>query len=165
MKGLQTVGAFLGRLFMSLIFIMSAVNKIIDWQNTERGFVSLLCDWHSYVSFSMPLQKFFAVLLPWVPFILIIATVIELIGGILLLLGYKVRLGVFLLLIFFIPTTILFHQFWFLEGLRRDMQFVIFFKNIAIMGGLLYVLAFGAKKSNSSEFPSNTSIDNPHLGG
>ena len=150
MRILKLIVTFFGRLFLSVIFILSAINKIIDWQNTERGLVALFCDWHSYVT--TPIwQKFFSLLLPWCPFILVVVTVLELIGGVLVLIGYRARLGAILLLIFFIPITIFFHQFWFLEGQAKEMQYVYFLKNIAIMGGLLYVLAFGAKVENSSK--------------
>ena len=142
MRILKLIVTFFGRLFLSVIFILSAINKIIDWQNTERGLVALFCDWHSYVT--TPIwQKFFSLLLPWCPFILVVVTVLELIGGVLVLIGYRARLGAILLLLFFIPITIFFHQFWFLEGIKRELQMIMFTKNIAILGGLLYVAIFG----------------------
>ena len=64
MKRLQSIIIFLGRLFLSLIFILSAINKILDWQETERGLVAVLCDWNSYVTLAF-FQKMFTALLPW----------------------------------------------------------------------------------------------------
>jgi len=145
MRVVQAILIWIGRIFISALFILSAINKVIDWQATERGLVSLLCDWHVYVSHFPTWQSFFGMVLPWVPALLVIATVIELLGGLLVLLGIKPRLGAFLLIIFFIPSTILLHQFWFLDGIKKDMQMVMFVKNIAILGGLLFVLAFGGK--------------------
>jgi len=43
-----------------------------------------------------------------------------------------------------IPTTLLFHNFWAFEAAQQAMQRTHFLKNLAIMGGILYVMAFGA---------------------
>ena len=162
MRALQAIIAFLGRACISIIFISSAFHKIIDWQATQRGLVGLLCDWQGYVSYSIELQRFFGALLSWVPTILGVVTAIELIGGFMVLLGLKPRLGAFLLLIFFIPTTILFHQFWFLEGIRREMQITIFLKNIAIMGALFLIVAFKGKVEKKRSMPS-IPLESPNL--
>ena len=47
-------------------------------------------------------------------------------------------------LLFMIPTTLLFHNFWAFEGAQQTAQRIHFMKNLAIMGGILYVMAFGA---------------------
>jgi len=96
-------------------------------------------------------QSFLSNLLPWITTILILGTAVELIGGLLILLGIRVRFGAFLLIIFLIPTTLFFHQFWFLDGMRRDLQVVMFLKNVAIVGGLLYVLACGTGSRGSNQ--------------
>lgn len=147
---IQIFFIFLARIFLSSVFILAAVHKIIDWQETEHGVVYTLCDWLSYVHHSEGLQGFFSGLLEWVPTLLGIAIVVELLGGISILLGYKPRLGAALLILFLIPTTIFFHNFWFLEGARRDIQVVMFVKNLAILGGLFYVLVFGTKVQSST---------------
>lgn len=134
-----------GRMSFAMIFILSGINKIIQWNDTESGFVSLLCDWHTYSASYNWLQNLFSDLLPYVTLIIVMATIIELIGGVLLFLGIKSRLAAFFILLFFVPTTILFHHFWFLEGFKREIQMIMFMKNIAIIGGLFMVLAGGAK--------------------
>ena len=48
------------------------------------------------------------------------------------------------LFLFLIPTTLLFHDFWSYTGSQAAMQKIQFMKNLAIMGGMLYVMAFGA---------------------
>ena len=151
MKFLQTILSLIGRIFISVIFIVSAINKILQWQDMERGLISLFCDWHSFLVNFDRMQGLFSSLLQWVPVILVCAIVIELIGGCLIFFGWKVRIGSFLLLLFFIPTTFLFHHFWFLEGYRREMQIALFLKNMAIIGGLFYVLAYGGAKSTKKE--------------
>jgi putative oxidoreductase len=158
MRVVQLIIMIMGRICISALFLLSAINKVIDWQATERGLVSLLCDWHAYVSNYGAIQKFFAAILPWVPAILVVATVLELLGGLLILFGIKPRIGAFLLVIFFVPATILLHQFWFLEGIKRELQMVMFVKNIAILGGLLYILALGTKLPSNSGHSINRQL-------
>jgi uncharacterized membrane protein YphA (DoxX/SURF4 family) len=43
------------------------------------------------------------------------------------------------------------HQFWFVEGGLRDVQQIMFLKNLAILGGLLMVLVFGAQAQGKEE--------------
>jgi len=162
MRSLQAIIGFLGRACISVIFISSAFHKIIDWQATQRGLVALLCDWQGYISYSIELQRFFGSILNWVPTILGVITALELIGGFMVLLGLKPRIGAFLLLLFFIPTTILFHQFWFLEGIRREMQITIFLKNIAIMGALLLIIGFKGKAEKKKPMPS-IPLESPNI--
>jgi uncharacterized membrane protein YphA (DoxX/SURF4 family) len=65
--------------------------------------------------------------------------VFQLIGGSLILLGYKTRLGAILLILFLIPTTLVFHM-----DFSKEMQVIAFLKNLAIIGGLLMVVYAGA---------------------
>ena len=53
------------------------------------------------------------------------------------------RVGALGLLVFLIPTTVIFHDFWNLAGPERAMQMVNFLKNLAIMGGLTLLIADG----------------------
>jgi uncharacterized membrane protein YphA (DoxX/SURF4 family) len=55
------------------------------------------------------------------------------------LLGYKTRLGAILLILFLIPTTLVFHT-----DFSKEMQVIAFLKNLAIIGGLLMVVYAGA---------------------
>ncbi|MCS7271144.1 MAG: DoxX family protein, partial [Gemmataceae bacterium] len=49
-----------------------------------------------------------------------------------------------LLIVFLIPATVIFHNFWAFEGQEQQMQMIMFLKNLAILGGLLLVVGFGA---------------------
>ena len=67
------------------------------------------------------------------------AIILLLLGGTTLLLGYRMRTGAVLLLIYFIPLTFLVHDFW-AEAPNSEayrLQSILFMKNIAIIGGLL----------------------------
>ena len=67
-----------------------------------------------------------------------IATFIEIVGGITLLLGYRTRITAGVLFVFTLATAVFFHNHF-----GDQNQFIHFFKNIAIAGGLLHVVAFG----------------------
>ena len=75
-----------------------------------------------------------------IPSILLIATIIfQLLGGLSLLLGYQVRLGSILLILFLIPASLVFHN-----PLIDPSEINGFLKNIGLIGGLLMVIAAGA---------------------
>ena len=60
-----------------------------------------------------------------------------------LILGYKTRFGASLLLIFLIPSTLIFHDFWNVTETEFMTQQILFLKNLAIFGGLLNILSIG----------------------
>jgi putative oxidoreductase len=61
-----------------------------------------------------------------------------------LILGFKTRLAAVLLLGFTIVAAVLAHSFWAVPVEQYQAQYINFFKNIAICGGLLYVFVHGA---------------------
>ena len=163
MKGLKKFFALIGRLFISVIFIMSAVNKIFQWQKTETGLINLFCDWQGWTANFAMFNKVFSNLINYVPEILIIITIFELVGSILLFFGIKEKFGALLIILFFVPATFFLHPFWFLQGSKRSFEMVMFLKNIAILGGLLLFLVFGSKIKEdvviSSDMPKPEDMD------
>ncbi len=143
MHVLQSVVGFLGRAFLSIIFILSGVFKLFDWQNTEQYFTQALTDWIAMSVGSGGVQHFLEWGLANASFLLIVAVAFELIGGLMVFLGLWVRLGALLLFLFMIPATIIFHHFWELQGPDRTLQMTMFMKNLSIMGGLLILMAYG----------------------
>lgn len=67
------------------------------------------------------------------------AILLLLFGAMTILLGYRMRLGALLLLIYWIPLTFIVHDFWREDpaGATYRLQSILFMKNIAITGGLL----------------------------
>ncbi len=124
MNPFTSAAALLGRIGLSAIFLLSGVNKITNWEGTVQYMQSKD--------------------LPMVPLLLAGAIVFELVGGLSVLVGYKGRLGAVLLILFLIPATVLFHNFWALEGEQQQLQMIMFLKNLAILGGLLLVVAHGS---------------------
>lgn len=71
------------------------------------------------------------------------AIAIELGLGLLLLIGWQARWAALGIAIFTVVITFIFHNFWAMEAAQKMMQQQAFFKNIAVVGGLLLVAAFG----------------------
>jgi putative oxidoreductase len=106
-----------GRVLLSVIFLLSGLTKITDWDGTTQYMASKE--------------------LPLIPLLLVAAIITELAGGLSVLLGWKTRWGALLLFLYLIPTTLVFHNFWALSGTEMQMQLMHFLKNLSIMGGLL----------------------------
>ena len=116
---MRSIIPLIARIFLSAIFLKSALGKIIDPAGTQQFMAS----------YGMPFTGLF----------LIGAVVLEAVGGLSMLIGYKARWGATLLVIFLIPTTLVFHT-----KFSDAVQMIMFMKNIAIIGGLLMVAYFGA---------------------
>jgi len=115
---------FLGRIFLALLFVVSGIGKITGYAGTAAVMASKG--------------------LPLVDILLPLTIAVELGGGLLLALGWKARWAAAALFLFLIPTTLIFHQFWGIDPKLVQMQKIHFLKNVAIMGGMLLVLAIGA---------------------
>lgn len=109
----------LGRVLIAAIFLISGLGKITN-PGTIAGYISAM---------GLPL--------PYVG--VAIAVIVEVAGSLLLIAGYQTRLVALVLAAFSIATAVLFHG-----ALGDQNQFIHFFKNIAMAGGLLQVVAFGA---------------------
>jgi putative oxidoreductase len=64
--------------------------------------------------------------------------VIELVGGLMIAVGFKARWAAWAIFLFLIPVTVIFHPAW-----ADPAQAIAFNKNLAIMGGMLYVAFMG----------------------
>lgn len=73
-----------------------------------------------------------------------VAGMAELLGGLAILFGFLTRVGAIGLVAFLVVTTYFFHDFWNLSGAEAKTQMVQFTKNLALMGGLLMLVASGA---------------------
>lgn len=114
----------IGRVLLGLIFVLAGFGKLSNPAATV-GYMT---------AYGMP----YANLLVWP------AGLVELGGGILLLVGWHARWAATALILFVIPATLIFHQFWSVDAAQAQMQQINFLKNLAIIGGLLYVVAYGS---------------------
>ena len=115
----ENVLSLISRVLLSAIFLISGVNKILHPVATQQYMAA----------HGMPLLGLF----------MVGAIAIELVGGLSVLLGYKVRWGAIALALFLIPATLIFHN-----NFADQMQTIHFLKNLAILGGLLIVIQYGA---------------------
>lgn len=72
------------------------------------------------------------------------AATLEILGGLAILTGFYLRPVSWILFVYLIPTSIIFHNYWALQGMARAGMEAHFFKNMAIMGGLLFLATYGA---------------------
>lgn len=108
----------IGRIGIAAIFLLSAIAKLTAPAATV-GYIA---------SVGLPLPQLG----------LAIAILVEFLGGILLVVGYRTRLVAAGLAVFTVGTALIFHS-----ALGEQEQFLHFFKNLAIAGGLLQVITFG----------------------
>ncbi|WP_075291990.1 DoxX family protein [Pararhizobium arenae] len=113
-----SIAAITGRLLLSPIFVLSGIGKI-------TGFEGYL----AYISASG---------LPFPLIALLGAIALEICGGLALVVGYRARIASFLLAVFSLLTAVVFHS-----DFADQNQFLHFWKNLAIAGGLLQIAAFG----------------------
>jgi putative oxidoreductase len=113
---------FVGRLLFVLIFLMSGFTH---FAKQTIGFAA---------SQGVPMAS---VLVP-------LSGIIALIGGLSILLGYRARLGAWLVAIFLIGVTPM-HKFWGItDPMMQQMQMVMFMKNLTMLGGALLITQFGS---------------------
>ncbi len=124
MNALQSRALLVGRILVSALFIMSGLGKIGGWAQTA--------------------QMMEAKGVPMVPVLLAVTILLEVGGGLSLLLGYRTRFGALALILFLIPTTLVMHDFWSYQGMERTMQMVNFMKNFALIGMFTFPAVFGA---------------------
>ncbi len=127
MNGSNAVPAWLDLLARILL---AAVFIVFGWlQATRYGF---------YIGY---MTKFGV---PGPAILLAPAILVELGGGLMLLLGWKTRWAGLGLAIFTAIVTFFFHRYWELDAAQASVQMANFYKNLAMIGGLLYVYFYGA---------------------
>ena len=113
---------FLGRLLLTGVFFVSVP--------AHFGSVDL----NFAIAAGVPLAKF-----------LVPATgILQLIGAVSVLLGYRTKVGAWLLILFLTPVTLVMHRFWATsDPMMAQLQWGMFIRNFSIIGGLLLLSQFG----------------------
>ena len=123
MSGTSDALSLIGRIFLAAIFVWSGFGKI-------SGFEGLV---GQIASKGFPAAQVFAA-----------ATIVIEVGvALMLVAGWKARWAALLLAVFTAIVTFFFHNFWVVPEAQKMMQQVQFMKNLAVIGGLLMVTAFG----------------------
>jgi putative oxidoreductase len=73
-----------------------------------------------------------------------VAAAIEIAGGLAIIFGFKAKLAAWVIFIYLIPVTFVFHNFWAVQGPEHIDTMIHFMKNVTIIGGFLMLAAFGA---------------------
>jgi uncharacterized membrane protein YphA (DoxX/SURF4 family) len=143
MRVVQVIIACLGRICLGGLFIVDGINYLFDWNGTVQNLQNGLCQWAERAT-SFPQAITIAEgLLPMSATLVTIALILVLLGGMLVFFGVKPRFGAFLLILFLLPITVIFHSFWLVGPKEKAFETVLFMKNLAILGGLFTILAFG----------------------
>jgi putative oxidoreductase len=116
--------ALVGRIFMSWIFIVSGFGKITD----VAAFSAVL------TKRGVPAPSFMG----W------LGAIVEFGGGLLILLGIKLRYAAILMILFVIVATLISHRYWDYPVDQMMAQRTNFWKNVTIIGGLLFMFLAGA---------------------
>ena len=126
----------IGRIFYSLIFIMSGINHF------SAGTIEYAA------AQGVPMSSFL------VPF----SGVMAIIGGLSIFFGYFARFGALLIFLFLVPVTLAMHNFWAVtDPMMHQMQMIQFMKNLALIGGALLIFFYGGgPKSMDLKRPGRT---------
>jgi putative oxidoreductase len=122
---IQGLLALLGRIMIATIFLLSAVGNKIPKFNDVAGYMA---------AEGVPQPKI----------LLAGAIAFLILGALSLVLGYKARLGAFLLLVFLGAATYFFHDFWLAPAEKQQAEMIQFMKNLALMGTMVFIMANGA---------------------
>jgi putative oxidoreductase len=117
-KGADTM-ALIGRCLMAVLFLLSGFGKV-------AGPAAAIA-WIASTGLPMPTIAY------------IVSVIIELGGGLLLILGWQIRPLAVVLAVYATATAFIFHR-----NLADQNQLFHFLKNLAVMGGLFQLMAFGA---------------------
>ncbi len=119
----QASAILLARLLLCSPFLYSGIDKCWRWDAAQREVA--------------------ASGLPSPTLLHLVTVLVQLGGGLSLLLGIEARLGALLLSLFLIPVTVMYHPFWKRSGGDFVVEADHFLSNLAIIGGLLLILALG----------------------
>ena len=113
----------LGRLFFVLIFLMSGP---LHFSKQEVAYAA-------------------AQGVPWPSILVPFSGLLAVAGGLSILLGYRAKLGAWLIVIFLVPVTVMMHNFWAVhDPMMAQVHMAMFMKNISMLGAALLITQFGA---------------------
>lgn len=120
----QGFPVLIARLLLALMFLGAGIDKLTGLEGTA-GYIA---------SMGLPMPTLLAAA----------AGVVEVLGALLLIVGWQARWAALALAGFTVLATFIFHAFWSLPKDQQMMQQLMFMKNLSVIGGLLMVFAFGA---------------------
>lgn len=136
----------LGRILLSAVFIVSGIQHLMDVQ----GIAKMLADNNvpvpdEIVPYLGSMPKFEA--------LGYLVSAVELVGGLMILVGLKARWAALVLIAFSAGTIFFVHHFWDMTGDALQSNMIQALKNLSIIGGLLLIAAVGAGPSAMDRQP------------
>ena len=119
----KTPLALVGRVLLALMFVLSGVGKLGDIAGTA-GYIA---------SGGLPMASALAV----------IVGLLELLGGLAIVVGFQARWAALALGLFTLAASLLFHKFWAAPADQAFVQQLLFMKNLSVAGGMFLVAALG----------------------
>jgi len=129
----------IGRILLSFIFLYEAYDSIAFFRQNKQTMTDYGITWNQDL-------------------LLYGAIFLLLMGGILILIGYRVALGATCLLLYWIPFTFIVFSWWNDPEEVRRMNSLIFMKNLAVAGGLLMILVNGAGRFSVKRIFATTRV-------
>lgn len=123
-NALQSPLSLAGRLLIAALFLPAGIGKITGFAGTV-GYIA---------SVGLPLPTVAAAA----------AAVVEVLGAVALIAGYQTRIAAIVLALFTLVASFFFHNYWGVPAEQAFVQQLLFFKNVAVVGGLFVLAAFGA---------------------
>jgi putative oxidoreductase len=120
----QGIPMLIARVLLALMFLLAGLSKFGGLEGTA-GYIA---------SKGLPMAQLLA----------IGTAVLEVGAAVLLIVGWQARWAALALAVFTLLASVLFHNYWAMPAEQQMMQQLMFMKNIAVVGGLLAVFAFGA---------------------
>lgn len=121
----QGLPLLVGRVLLALMFVTAGFSKLAGGLQGTAGYIG---------SVGLPAPMLLAVG----------AGVLELVAGVLIVVGWQARWAALALAAFTAVASVLFHNYWAMPAEQQMMQQLMFMKNLSITGGLLVLFAFGA---------------------
>ena len=129
----------IGRVCIAFLFLYEAYDSIFYYKETKAKMDIYGLTWNQDL-------------------LLVGAIILLLLGGTLVLLGYRTSFGIVLLLMYWIPLTFIIHSFWNDPEPERRLQAILFMKNIAIMGGMLIMYVNGSGRYSIKRLFATTKV-------
>jgi putative oxidoreductase len=137
---MRDITDLIGRIFLSAIFIFEAVDSTLYFEKTKQTMSQYGLNWNQDL------------LLYGAIFFLIT-------GGLMVLLGYRTKLGTWMLLAYWVPVTFLVHAFWNAPNSELRIQSILFMKDVAIIGGLLMLAGKGSGRYSIKRLLATTRVN------
>jgi len=138
---MRDITDLIGRIFLSTIFIFEAIDSTLFYGKTKRAMAEHGLTWNQ-------------------DFLLVGAIFLLIMGGLMVLTGYRSTLGAILLLIYWVPVTFVMHDFWNCPTQAELRSESIFFMhNIAITGGLLMLVGKGSGRYSVKRLMATTRVN------